>query len=176
MIISPSLLTPRRPGAYKLIFPFFLSLSSYFLCCGPASGYAFGRFCFLGPREHNMSEIKMFRVSSHHFRYGSEQPAERWFNSYEAALSEIKQRLGEWRFHPDARRTESGPTAYEVEHDGVTWKCVWFSKYSEMPRSSGKQHEFGHALIEEMRRPSPPFINPFAKKTATAAAGPLLRT
>ena len=125
-----------------------------------------------------MSEIKAFRVTSHHFRYGSEQPEERWFNSYEAALSEVKQRLGEGRFHPDARRTQSGATAYEVENDNVTWKCIWFSKYSEMPRSSGKQQEFGYALIEEMRCSPPlaPLTNPFAKNTSTPATGPLPRT
>lgn len=107
----------------------------------------------------------MFRVTSHHFRYGSEQPGERWFNSYEAAQSDAKNRLGEKRFHPAARRTESDATEFEVEHEGVMWRRVWSCKYSEMPQSSGKQDEFGYVLVEELRRPSPPFINPFEKKS-----------
>ena len=110
------------------------------------------------------AELKMFRVTSHQFRYASEQRGERWFDSYEAAQHDVKQRLGEERFHPDARRTESDTAHVEVQHEGMTWKRVWSCRYSEMPQSSGKQDQFGYVLVEEMRRPSPPFVNPFQNK------------
>ena len=106
----------------------------------------------------------MFRVTSRHFRYGSKQPGERWFASYEAAQSDAKDRLGDDRFHPDARRTESDITEAEVQHEGVAWTRVWSCKYSEMPRSRPSQGEFGYVLVEELRRPAPPFVNPFDKK------------
>ena len=110
------------------------------------------------------SEIKMFRVTSHHFRFGSDQPGERWFGSYDAALADVKKRLGDDHFHPDARGMEPDRSEVQIQHEGVEWKRVWSRKYSEMPQSTGKQTEFGHVLVEELRRPPPPFVNPFANK------------
>ena len=70
------------------------------------------------------SEIKIFRVTSHHFRFGSEQPGERWLHSYEAALADVKTRLGEKRFHPDARGIESDAADVLIQYEGVEWKRV----------------------------------------------------
>lgn len=113
------------------------------------------------------SEIKIFRVESHGFRYGSQQPEVRWFDSYEAALADVKLRLGEQRFHPDARGNQPDYTPVDVQHDGVAWKRIMSRRFSEMPQSSGKQGEFGHVLLEELRRPappSPPLVSPFANR------------
>ena len=110
-----------------------------------------------------MAERKMFRVTSHRFRFGTKQPGERWFSSYDAALADVKERLGQDWLHKDARGSGSNLPDLEIEHDGATWKRTSSYKYSEMPQSSGKQSEFGYVLVEELRRPSQPFVSPFGK-------------
>jgi hypothetical protein len=112
--------------------------------------------------------ISKFRVTSHRMRYGLDQP-ERWLDRYEDAVAEVKNRLGLQNFHKLARSTRfeqrEGAT---YEHDGFTWTCVSRSNYSQMHRSSGQQDAYGFVRVEEVRRPSPPFVNPFAAKPAPA--------
>jgi hypothetical protein len=114
--------------------------------------------------------ISRFRVTSHRMRYGIVQP-ERWFDRYEHAEAEVKKRLGLQRFHqvPRWTRFEYGEGA-TCQHDGFTWTCTSRSEYSQMPRSSRQQGAYGFVRVEELRRPSPPFVNPFAAKSELAGS------
>jgi len=112
--------------------------------------------------------ISKFRVTSHRMRYGIVQP-ERWFDRFEDVEAEIKKRLGLQRLNKPARSTRfeqrEGAT---YEHDGFTWTCVFRRDYSQIHQSSGQQDAYGFVRVEEARRPSPPFVNPFAAKPEPA--------
>jgi hypothetical protein len=112
--------------------------------------------------------ITKFRVTSHRMRYGIVQP-EGWFYRFEDAEAEVKKRLGLQSLHKEARciRFEQREGA-TYEHDGFTWTCVSHSHYSQTVRSSSQQDTYGFVRVEELRRPSPPFVNPFAAKPEPA--------
>jgi hypothetical protein len=104
-------------------------------------------------------------LARHPLRSGQD---ERWFFKSEDAETEVKTRLGLERLNKWARekRWESvGSDAPTCEHEGFTWTPAHRREYSQTFRSSGEQGTHGFVRIDEMHRPSPPFVNPFAPHT-----------